>query len=233
MKKLHNYVGLMPILLMLLSASSMKSQSPAGAWKNTSEEIQSTLIITEQYFSVAHYKTDEFVSTYGGSWYDNGNGVSLRIEFDTEDSTNVGKKVDINADLDGNRLYIDNDSWSRIDAGDPGQLAGAWLFSGRKRNGDIQRRNTDQPRKTMKILSGTRFQWIAYNTETKQFMGTGGGTYTTVDGKYTETIDFFSRDNDRVGAVLPFDFSIVDGEWHHSGKSSKGADMFEIWKKRM
>ena len=26
----------------------------------------------------------------------------------------------------------------------------------------------------MKILSGSRFQWIAYNTETRQFMGTGG-----------------------------------------------------------
>jgi len=45
---------------------------------------------------------------------------------------------------------------------------GAWrsengviIFSGSKRDGEIQARDTDQPRKTMKILSGTRFQWIA------------------------------------------------------------------------
>ena len=53
----------------------------------------------------------------------------------------------------------------------------------------------------MKILSGTRFQWIAYHIGTKVFSGSGGGTYTSEQGKYTETIDFFSRDNDRVGAV--------------------------------
>ena len=81
----------------------------------------------------------------------------------------------------------------------------------------------------MKMLSGTRFQWIAYNTETKQFMGTGGGTYTTVDGKYTENIEFFSRDDSRVGASLEFDFSFVDGNWYHKGFSSKGDPMHEIW----
>jgi hypothetical protein len=85
----------------------------------------------------------------------------------------------------------------------------------------------------MKILSGTRFQWIAYNVETKEFFGTGGGTYTTVDGKYTENIEFFSRDQSRVGMSLGFDFSIMDdGGWRHSGKSSKGDPLDEIWTQR-
>nr|WP_299343463.1 hypothetical protein [Allomuricauda sp.] len=84
----------------------------------------------------------------------------------------------------------------------------------------------------MKILSGTRFQWIAYNTETKEFMGTGGGTYTTENGKYVENIGFFSRDDSRVGASLSFDFELKDGDWHHSGKSSKGNPIYEIWSKR-
>ncbi|MDX1470670.1 MAG: hypothetical protein R3213_04170 [Flavobacteriaceae bacterium] len=60
-------------------------------------------------------------------------------------------------------------------------------------------------------------------------MGTGGGTYTTEDGKYTENIEFFSRDNSRVGASLEFDFELVDGDWHHSGFSSKGDPLYEIW----
>ena len=84
----------------------------------------------------------------------------------------------------------------------------------------------------MKILSGTRFQWIAFNTETKEFMGTGGGTYSTVDGKYTENIDFFSRDNSRVGASLEFDYELNGDEWHHKGLSNKGDPIYEIWNLR-
>ena len=84
----------------------------------------------------------------------------------------------------------------------------------------------------MKILSGTRFQWIAYNTETKEFLGTGGGTYTTEDGKYTENIEFFSRDATRVGTSLAFTFEIKDSNWHHSGLSSKGEPIYEIWSLR-
>jgi hypothetical protein len=99
-------------------------------------------------------------------------------------------------------------------------------------NGEIKWR-TPGVRKTMKILSGTKFQWIAYNTETKEFFGTGGGSYTTTpDGKYTENIEFFSRDNSRVGASLQFDFSIQDGNWRHKGLSSKGDPIDEIWTQR-
>jgi hypothetical protein len=105
-------------------------------------------------------------------------------------------------------------------------------MSGRYRNGEMQERNTDRPRKTMKILSGTRFQWIAFDTEKKEFKGTGGGTYTTVDGKYSEKIEFFSRDISRVGMSLEFNFGTENGDWIHQGKTSKGAALHEIWTKR-
>ena len=84
----------------------------------------------------------------------------------------------------------------------------------------------------MKILSGTRFQWIAYNTETGAFPGTGGCTYTTIDNQYTENIDFFSRDNSRVGASLSFDYEFIDGIWNHSGLNSRGEPFFEFWNPR-
>ena len=119
----------------------------------------------------------------------------------------------------------------RVDDGTPGQLANAWLITGRKRDNGMQT-ITPGARKTMKILSGTRFQWIAYNSESGQFFGTGGGTYTSENGKYVENIDFFSRDSNRVGASLEFDFELVDGEWHHSGLSSKGSPIYEIWSPR-
>jgi len=121
----------------------------------------------------------------------------------------------------------------RIDNGTPGKLQGAWLMSGRIRDVKEQTRDTSGPRKTMKILSGTRFQWIAYNTDTKEFMGTGGGTYTTIDGTYTENIEFFSRDNSRVGASLSFQYEVKENEWHHRGLSSKGKPIYEIWSPRI
>ena len=57
---------------------------------------------------------------------------------------------------------------------------------GRVRNGNEQRRNLDRPRKTMKFLINGYFQWIAFNTETFQFSGSGGGKYITKDGKYVK-----------------------------------------------
>jgi hypothetical protein len=84
-------------------------------------------------------------------------------------------------------------------------------------------------RQTYKMLTGTKFQWVAIDPGKKQFSGTGGGSYTFKDGKYTENIEFFSRDNTRVGASLSFDGKLEDGNWHHSGLSSKGAKIYEVW----
>lgn len=160
--------------------------------------------------------------------------MTEKVEFHTDNPEMVGQEFSFEILLSDSELEIvgSDMTFSRIDNGDPGKLNGAWLMSGRMRDGELQSRDTDRPRKTMKILSGTRFQWIAYNTETKQFMGTGGGTYTTIEGTYTENIEFFSRDNSRVGARLEFDFSVVDGDWHHKGFSSKGDPLYEVWSLR-
>jgi Golgi nucleoside diphosphatase len=67
-------------------------------------------------------------------------------------------------------------------------------MSGRHTNGKTQLRNTDTPRKRIKILSGTHFHWMAYNTETKEFMGTSGGIYTTENKENNDKIEFFPRE---------------------------------------
>jgi hypothetical protein len=82
------------------------------------------------------------------------------------------------------------------------------------------------------MLSDNRFQWIAFNSETAEFFGTGGGTYTAKGGKYTENIEFFSRDSSRVGAQLTFDFKREGNNWHHSGLSSTGNPINEIWQRQ-
>ena len=60
-------------------------------------------------------------------------------------------------------------------------------------------------------------------------MATGGGTYLLKNGEYIEQIDFFSKDNSRVGASLSFKYKIENNEWHHSGLSSKGDPIYELW----
>ncbi|WP_424962527.1 hypothetical protein [Ekhidna sp.] len=228
-------------LICLFLTGVMLAQSPVGAWEWTEtrdgQKVKGVVTFTENYQAAAWFdaETGAFIETNGGSWKLEGNMMTEVPEFHTSDTSKIGKPSSFEIEFDGNdkMRIVGMETWAtRVDAGEPGELTGAWLMSGRKRNVEIQERDTDRPRKTMKILSGKRFQWIAYNIETKQFMGTGGGTYTTVDGKYTENLEFFSRDDSRVGMSLEFNYELIDGKWHHSGKSSKGDPMYEVWSKR-
>ena len=216
----------------------LNAQSFIGAWEtyHTSEngdQLKSVVIFGDGYQVIATYdlKTGKFIRTEGGTWKLDGDTMTETVEFDTKYTEKVGTEVSFKVFINDSIMGIvgRDREYKRIDNGEPGKLHGAWLMSGRVRDGETQMRDTSGPRKTMKILSGTRFQWIAYNTETKQFMGTGGGTYTTDDAKYTENLEFFSRDDSRVGMNLSFDYELIDGNWHHSGLSSKGDPIHEIW----
>lgn len=84
----------------------------------------------------------------------------------------------------------------------------------------------------MKIHTGNAFQWIAYNVQTKQFFGTGGGYYSTQGNTYTEEIVFFTKASSSIGKKLPFEFQIQDGIWRHKGQKSTGGPMDEAWSRR-
>ncbi|MDH4298562.1 MAG: membrane or secreted protein [Cyclobacteriaceae bacterium] len=214
-----------------------ESMDLKGAWQRGPEENRIVWINSEKHFSAAVYNSKEniFLGTSGGTWKLEGNTLVEVHEFNTIDPDLIGKEIRNEVKMSQGKLVITEkdkeETWTRLDDTTPGKLAGAWIITGRINDGQL-RKMTPGARKTMKILSGTRFQWIAYNSETKEFFGTGGGTYTTENGKYTEHIDFFSRDNSRVGMQLEFDFSIDDGQWHHQGLSSKGSPINEIWTKR-
>ena len=219
-------------LSLLISAYAAKTKvdnSLIGAWKGEN----AILIIADGYFSYAGFSPNEFQFTYAGSCSSGNSGLKMEYEYHTSETNMVGQSATLSYKLEGAHLILGDQHFSRLDDGQPGKLSGAWLFFNRVKDGKPGTpRYADNPRKTMKILSGTRFQWIAYNDSTKTFHGTGGGTYSTENGKYVENIDFFSRDNSRVGASLEFDFEIKGDDWHHRGFSSKGDPIYEIWKMR-
>lgn len=232
MKVFRNLVAAI-LTLTVVPLMGQKESDLVGAWEEVgSEGTKAVWIMAKDHFSIAYYQQEQFMYTEGGKWdLDNDGMIQFTWEFHTKENDKVGKQERYPIKKTKAGLSFRDVQWRQVDKGRPGKLAGAWLITGRQRNGEIRSRQPGA-RKTMKILSGTRFQWIAYNSETGEFMGTGGGTYTTVKSAYTERIEFFSRDNTRVGAELPFSFELKEGKWHHSGKSSKGDPIYEIWSTR-
>jgi len=228
---------LMSILSFLMMLPFLCDAQLNGAWQSSSGTESISMIVSGKYFAVSQYDLNgkKFVGTWGGKWTEEKNEFTMDYEFHTISPEKVGATESYSIQKKKNKITLKKGEqvWEldRTDDGKPGALEGAWLITGRMVDGKATT-NTPGVRRTMKILSGTRFQWIAYNVQTKEFFGTGGGTYTTVNGKYTEQLEFFSRDNSRVGNSLQFDFSIEEGRWRHRGLSSKGEPIDEYWSKR-
>ena len=230
------------LIIYTLLVTNTNAQSFIGAWERNhnsenGEELKSVVIFSDGYQAISTYesKSGKFINSNGGTWELMGDTMTEKVEFDTNNPDRVGSEVTFKVKITETTMSIvgTDMEFQRIDDGLTGDLKGAWLMAGRVRDGKKQLRNTSGPRKTMKLLSGKRFQWIAYNTESKKFMGTGGGTYTTKNGVYSEKIEFFSRDNSKSGIELEFEYEIIDNEWNHKGFSSKGDPLHEIWKPRL
>jgi hypothetical protein len=224
------------LLLSSLKTKNIDTKDIVGAWGYGPAEQRTVMINTDKVFSVATYDvpSKKFISSYGGTWRIEGNKLIKTIEWNSKDSTQVGKEIPEDVQLSGNKMIGQNkETWNRLDNGKPGALMGAWVITGNYRNDSAQKRaNPFYPRRTMKVLSGKYFHWVAYNVATKDFQNAGGGTYTTNNGKYTENIEFFTKTSESVGKTLVFDYSFVNGDWRHKGQKSTGGLMDECWSKR-
>ena len=213
-------------------SSSAFSKSIEGAWEFKNADKHIVLLYKDGYFTHTEFKTNEFLFSWGGVAKKNDTQLTISVEFNSSDSESVGKEIVYKFLINNDQLQMNEHGtsiiYNRIDDGNA-PLAGVWKISVREQDGKMVAIHQTGARKTLKMLTGNRFQWFAINPETKQFSGTGGGTYSFSNGKYTENIQFFSRDNNRVGAQLTFDGKIENSEWHHSGLSSKGDKIYEIW----
>jgi len=188
------------------------------------KRVTHRILMDQSYLVETQFVSDppEFILTRGGFYSKEGEAFIVNFEFNSNFEKDRIKQLVMNRSKDWTKT-----SKKTMD------LNGKWLMAGRMTDQGQQRRDISRPRKTMKFLLDGYFQWIAFNTETLDFFGSGGGYYTTENGKYTEHIEYFSRDNSRVGAVLPFEYSLKGSDWHHQGFSSKGDPMHEIWSLRI
>lgn len=228
------------LVFLFIFPLALSSQELEGAWKlirSNGEPVTDREVIKlykDDYFTFGgkEIPSNHFLAAGGGNYYTE-DGYIERYDFYTEDSTRVGKEIRFELRQKGDQLFIENlkngssQVWKKISS-EQNELSGNWVITGRQRNGEM-RRSTPGARRTIKLLTGGRFQWAAFNSDTGQFFGTGGGSYSAENGIYEEHITFFSRDDSRVGANLQFSFDVKDGAWHHSGKSSKGDPLYEIW----
>jgi hypothetical protein len=222
--------------LLVLNFSLGFSQNITGAWSRNLDTAVQYLTVVDNYFAVATFNLEgkKFISTRGGTAMVEKGKMAGTIEFNTLDRTEVKSSYSYDIKIKENTLMLPLEGnakkWQKVDEATE-SLAGNWRITAREQSGTM---TAIKPaaRKTIKILSGTRFQWAAINMETGEFFGTGGGHYTYKDGAYTEHIEFFSRDASRVGASLSFKADINNGEWHHSGLSSKGEKIHEVWSRK-
>ena len=223
-------------LYYILNIFSFSNPIENSSWVRSDNGIYEIRIYSDKYFAVSTYNIEKntFISALGGM-YSMEDGYFEVLEFNSLDSTSVGdtiyySKIKVDLKNKSGKMSIDGKKFTKNPNQD--QLQGSWLMSGIERRGEMRMRDVNRSRKTLKMLAGGRFQWIAYDVNKKGFYGTGGGTYSAVNGKYIENIEFFSRDSNTVGKSLEFDYKIIEGDWHHRGFSSKGDPKYEIWTQR-
>ena len=247
MKEKKNYTVLSysKLILLFFTSNFMAiGQISEGIYVDSLENNSSKRIhqvkIHDDYFIYTAYENDpaNFIKTLGGfakiEKTDANTLLVVLLEFNSNYPQDSIRKLSIPVKMIGDKLQL---NWFEELTLEPIEtktqdLDGEWLFATRGPDTGQDRRGEESSRKTLKFLKDGTFQWIAYNTESFRFSGTGGGSYSSKDGIYTEQIEFFSKDNSRVGAILEFNYELNENDWHHTGNNSKGEPLYEIWAKR-
>jgi hypothetical protein len=215
---------------------SIFAQIKQGVYLLEDGNIRHELKLNSHYFIHTVYEKSpaEFIKSVGGFYTIQKNTIKVILEFNSAFQKDSLRTLNMPILVKEGNLILGDESKMifKPQESNTQDLDGQWLFATRGPDKGQERRGESNTRKTLKFLKDGYFQWIAYNTESMQFKGTGGGSYTSLDGIYTEHIEFFSRDNSRVEESLKFNYEIKGDDWHHTGKNSKDEPMYEIWGRR-
>lgn len=188
----------------LCFVSFLSAQSLEGSWQLThlnGDEVtdrEVIKIVVDGYFALGSKRMEDnaFLGAAGGAYKVIGNKLIEKRDFDTYDESKINQEKHYDLKwVDDDRIQISDNAhtkiWERRSSATD-ELSGSWLITGRQRNGEMKTM-TPGDRRTLKILHGDRFQWVAFNSATKSFIASGGGTYSARNGVYTEHITFFQR----------------------------------------
>ena len=111
------------------------------------------------------------------------------------------------------------------------KLDGEWELVGFK-YGQGPRQTVAANRREIKLISGTHFVWVVYETKKQKPIGVGGGTCARRGDQYTERLEFGdSRTKGMLGKSQEFHVVIAGQMWQHSGIMTDGLPIEELWKR--
>lgn len=219
------------------------SQTLNGAWRLIEKEgkpVEEEVIklYSNSYFTYASYEkeTGEFLEAGGGRYMYEFFNYREHYEIDSTNPERSGTTSNYKAVLEDDMLRVTNlktgvvERWKKFDESNNFEMTTCWRIHEKQDEGDDDWRRIEYgPRKTLKMLTNNRYQVLALNSETGKFVGSSGGTWTNDGNKYTEHIQFFSKDQSNVGRSLQFSRKYEDGLWYHTGRDTKGKILMEKW----
>ncbi len=221
---------ILSIFVVILLSTSLYAQeklATSAAYLAKDGQTNHLLLLIDGYASFIKYEDNKYLSTWGGPYAASADGITVKVEYSDANPAEVGSDKKLKSKINGQNVNIDGLDFKKQPAKKQG-LDGLWRITGRQQDNKMSSIARGD-RKTIKLLVDGYFQWIAINPAEKGFYGTGGGKYSFNNKDYVEEILFFSRDNSRVGAKLSFKGEVKNKDWHHSGLSSKGDPIYEVW----
>ncbi len=209
------------------AVSAQETSATNGAYLAKDGQTNHLILLVDGYSSYIKFEDNKYLSTWGGPYTISDERLIVQVEFSDANPSDVGTRKNLELKNVGSEVQIGDLLFQKQSANHQA-LDGLWRITGRQQENKLATIARGD-RKTIKLLVDGYFQWIAINPAERGFYGTGGGRYSFKDGHYVENIVFFSRDNNRVGAKLEFKGELKEKDWHHSGKSSKGDPIYEIW----
>lgn len=224
---MKKYIFSLIILVYSFQLYSQKQEILQGAYQTNVGDTSYLALFINGYSSFITYDKNSYYATWGGTFQLQGQDLRITVDYDQTNPNRIGTTLIFPKAVLEKSIHINALRYAK-QAAHPQDLDGLWQISARQ-EADQLVQIPQRSRQTLKILVSGYFQWIAIDPEAKGFYGTGGGRYSFDGQNYTEQIDFFSRDNSRIGTQLSFQGKRDGNQWQHSGLSSKGAKLFEIW----
>jgi hypothetical protein len=227
----------------LLNTLQVFTQTLNGAWRlvevdDMPVDKEIIKLYSNSYFTYSAYDkaTGEFFAAKGGLYNLDHLSYEEHLEIDSEEPKHSGTTIIYKATIKDDSLFITNlktgekQRWLKFDEADNYEVSFCWRIHKKKDEGDESWRTIEYaPRKTLKMVTNSRYQVLAFNSKTGKFVGSSGGHWTGSGDNYIENIEFFSKDQSNVGRSLKFKRTFEEGLWLHTGKTTKGEIMLEKW----